>query len=209
MKKVVIGVSGGVDSSDAAYLLKKEGYEVIGVTLLLCDNGEADLQLAKDVCKQLGIEHITVDRRELFKSTIMSDFVKIYENGGTPNPCVICNMAVKFTEMLKVADKIGADFIATGHYSAVLEKDGRFLIKRPEGKSKDQTYMLYKLTQSHLSRTLMPLNSCTKARRAVLSPSRSNCCICSTGCSNASSRALRVLRKPMIHAAIRLMEASK
>ena len=162
MKKVVIGVSGGVDSSVAAYLLKKEGYEVIGVTLLLCDNGEADLQLAKDVCKQLGIEHITVDRRELFKSTIMSDFVKIYENGGTPNPCVICNMAVKFTEMLKVADKIGADFIATGHYSAVLEKNGRFLIKRPEDKSKDQTYMLYKLTQSQLSRTLMPLNSCTK-----------------------------------------------
>ena len=162
MKKVVIGMSGGVDSSVAAYLLKKEGYEVVGVTLLLCDSGEADLRLAKEICNALGIEHMVVDRRELFKNTIMSDFVRVYEEGGTPNPCVLCNMAVKFNEMLKIADQIGADFVATGHYSAVLEKDGRFLIKRPEDKSKDQTYMLYKLNQEQLSKTLMPLSSYTK-----------------------------------------------
>ena len=163
MKKVVIGMSGGVDSSVAAYLLKKEGYEVIGVTLLLCDNGEKDIEFAKGVCESLGIEHIVLDRKEVFKNTIINSFVDIYEQGGTPNPCVLCNMAIKFEEMLKFADEIGADYVATGHYCAVIKNnEGRYFIKRPADISKDQTYMLYKLTQKQLSRTLMPLSNYTK-----------------------------------------------
>ncbi len=163
MKKVIVGVSGGVDSSVAAYLLKKDGYEVIGVTLLLCDNGEKDIEIAKCVCEKLGIEHIVLDRRETFKNIIMKDFVNTYEQGGTPNPCVLCNMAVKFEEMLTFADEIGADYVATGHYSSVFKNaEGRYIIKRPADLSKDQTYMLYKLTQRQLSRTLMPLSAYTK-----------------------------------------------
>ncbi len=163
MKKVIVGVSGGVDSSVAAYLLKKEGYEVIGVTLLLCDNGVKDIEIAKGVCESLGIEHIVLDRKEVFKNTIINNFVDIYEQGGTPNPCVLCNMAIKFEEMLRFADEIGADYVATGHYCAVIKNnEGRYLIKRPADISKDQTYMLYKLTQKQLSRTLMPLSNYTK-----------------------------------------------
>ena len=162
MKKVIIGMSGGVDSSVAAYLLKKDGYDVIGVTLQLCSNGEEDINLAKDVCNKLCIEHIVLDRREAFRKTVISDFISTYEKGGTPNPCVLCNRVIKFEEMLRFANEIGADFVATGHYCKIINKDGRYLIKRPADLSKDQTYMLYKLTQEQLKRTLMPLSDYTK-----------------------------------------------
>ncbi len=167
MKKVIIGMSGGVDSSVAAYLLKNKGYEVIGVTLSLYREdsitGQSDdMRDALAVCKKLGIKHIVVDRRELFEKTVIKDFVSSYENGLTPNPCVLCNKAVKFSEMMKIADEIGADLVATGHYCDISVIDGKYIIKRPKDASKDQTYMLYKLTQEELSRTIMPLADYTK-----------------------------------------------
>lgn len=168
MKKVIIGMSGGVDSSVAAAVLKEQGYEVIGVTLSLYKEdpttGTADERDAAAVCKTLGIKHIIVDRREAFKNTVIKDFIASYEAGLTPNPCVLCNKAVKFSEMLSLADELGADFVATGHYSAIKrdESTGRYLLCRPEDKSKDQTYMLYRLTQEQLSRILMPLASLSK-----------------------------------------------
>lgn len=160
-------MSGGVDSSVAAYVLKDMGYEVIGVTLSLyredAVTGQTDDERdASEVCKAIGIKHIVVDRRSVFEEKVIKSFISDYENGLTPNPCVVCNKAVKFEEMLKVADSIGADFVATGHYSKVETKDGRFILRRPKDKLKDQTYMLYRLTQSQLSRILMPLADYTK-----------------------------------------------
>lgn len=163
-------MSGGVDSSVAAAVLKEQGYEVIGVTLSLYKEdpttGTADERDAAAVCKRLGIEHIIVDRREAFKNTVIKNFIDSYENGLTPNPCVLCNKAVKFAEMLSIADQIGADFVATGHYSSIKydEASGRYLLYRPEDKQKDQTYMLYKLSQNELSRILMPLSALSKER---------------------------------------------
>ena len=168
MKKVIIGMSGGVDSSVAAAVLKEQGFKVIGVTLSLyrenaTDGATDDLRDAKAVCEKIGIEHIVVNRRELFCKQVIENFVSSYENGETPNPCIICNKAVKFNEMLSLADELGADFVATGHYSKIEKnEDGVYLLKKPEDSSKDQTYMLYKLTQSQLSRILMPLSSLTK-----------------------------------------------
>ncbi len=167
MKKVIIGMSGGVDSSVAAYVLKNQGYEVIGVTLSLyredSATGAADDQRdALSVCKKLGIQHIVVDRRKLFEETVIKDFISSYENGLTPNPCVLCNKAVKFSQMIKIADEIGAEFVATGHYCNIDCINGVYTLTRPKDKNKDQTYMLYKLTQSELSRILMPLADYTK-----------------------------------------------
>ena len=161
-KKVVIGMSGGVDSSVAAALLLEQGYEVIGLTMRLWD-GEGDeasaARDAKAVCEKLGIEHHVADFRESFRQNVIEYFVNEYQAGRTPNPCVLCNKHLKFDQMLKAADELGADYIATGHY-AKIEKDaqsGRYLLKNAESSEKDQTYVLYSLTQNQLSRTLMPL----------------------------------------------------
>ena len=161
-------MSGGVDSSVAAAVLKEQGYEVIGVTLSLYrenaeDGATDDLRDAKAVCEKIGIEHIVVDRRQLFCERVIENFVSSYEAGLTPNPCIVCNKAVKFSEMLSLADELGADYVATGHYSKIEKtKEGIYLLKKPGDSSKDQTYMLYKLTQKELGRILMPLSLLTK-----------------------------------------------
>lgn len=171
-KKVVIGMSGGVDSSVAAALLKQQGYEVIGLTMRLWDgeeiNGEAAestccshsaAEDARYVCYKLGIEHYVMDFRKEFEENVIDYFVGEYENGRTPNPCIACNKHLKFDAMLKKAELLGADYIATGHYARLAydESTGRHLLKRARSIQKDQTYALYSLTQSQLSKTLMPL----------------------------------------------------
>lgn len=168
-KKVVIGMSGGVDSSVAAYLMKKEGYEVIGVTMKTWQDREADgseLAMIKDagaVARQLGIEYHTVDFREPFKKYVMDYFVSEYLQGRTPNPCVVCNRFVKWEALLSYAKEVGADYVATGHYARIdALSNGRFAIRNSVTAAKDQTYALYNLKQEQLAHTIMPVGAYTK-----------------------------------------------
>lgn len=166
-KKVVVGMSGGVDSSAAAYLLKKKGYDVIGVTMRTwqenAENREGwhgGEQIAEDagkVAEILGIPHYVVDFRKEFKCHVMDYFVEEYLKGRTPNPCIVCNRYVKWEALLHKSLELGADCIATGHYAGIGRlPNGRFALRRC-GTVKDQTYALYALTQTQLAHTLMPL----------------------------------------------------
>lgn len=159
-KKVLIGMSGGVDSSVAAYLLMRD-YDVTGVTLLLHGNDDSD---AKDVCRTLGIEHISYDAEREFSEYVISNFTSEYLSARTPNPCVLCNYHIKFGVMLDLADSLGADFIATGHYSRLINHNGELFPARALYSEKDQTYALYRLTQQKLSRSLFPLGELPKPR---------------------------------------------
>ncbi len=180
MSKVMVGMSGGVDSSVAAMLLRESGYEVMGVTLKLFgdeDVAEAvkegktccalsDVLDARDVARKLGFEHLVFNFRDCFRTEVMERFARSYIAGRTPNPCIECNRHVKFDAMLRRAMELGYDFIATGHY-AVNEYDserGRWLLKRPADRSKDQTYVLYSLTQEQLAHTLFPLGTLEKSQ---------------------------------------------
>ena len=167
-KSVVIGMSGGVDSSAAAYLLKKEGYNVIGVTMKTwhehTDTPEDEQGVcdALKVAKTLGIEHHVVDFSDIFKGKVVEPFADEYYKGRTPNPCLLCNRYVKWEALLDFADQIGADYVATGHYASVVRlENGRYSLKKAPG-GKDQTYALYALLQEQLSRTLMPAARYTK-----------------------------------------------
>ncbi len=174
--KVVVGLSGGVDSSVAAFLLKEQGYEVIGVTLKTWQDeqetsaeeaqnscGQSAVEDAAKVAKALGIAHDVIDFRKEFKCQVMDYFVEEYLRGRTPNPCIVCNRHVKWEALLQRSIEIGADHIATGHYARIDRlPNGRYAICNSVTASKDQTYALYNLTQSQLSRTLMPVGDYTK-----------------------------------------------
>jgi len=164
MKKVMIGMSGGVDSSVAAYLLKANGYDVTGVTLYLCRENQTDSADAKAVSDKIGISHMSDDMTEIFSKSVMDDFVKCYMEGGTPNPCIVCNKYIKFGAMLDYALKVGMDYIATGHYARIEKSEsGRLLLRKAKDLSKDQTYVLYSLTQEQLSRVVFPLGELSKS----------------------------------------------
>ena len=163
MKKVAIGLSGGVDSSAAALLLLEQGYDVTGVILRLKPENYADSDIAdaQRIADCLGIELHILDRREYFRENVIEPFVAEYLAARTPNPCVECNAAVKFGAMLDYALEIGCDSIATGHYAKIEEKDGRYLLRRSES-AKDQSYFLYRLNQLQLSRAIFPLEGMDK-----------------------------------------------
>lgn len=158
-KKVLIGMSGGVDSSVAAHLLMRD-YDVVGVTLLLHGNDDTD---AKAVCDRLGIEHISYNAEKAFSEYVIENFTSEYLAARTPNPCVLCNYHIKFGVMLNLADELSADFIATGHYSRLLSVGGELFPARALYSEKDQTYALYRLKQHQLSRSLFPLGEFSKA----------------------------------------------
>lgn len=176
MSKVMIGMSGGVDSSVASTLLKDAGYEVIGATLKLFSNEDidekesrccslSDVEDARRVAQKLGFDHFVFNFSEDFKSCVMDKFVCEYERGRTPNPCIDCNKYIKFEKMLTRAMQLECDYIATGHYAQIErdEKSGRFLLKKAADSSKDQSYVLYNLTQYQLSHLLLPLGSLLKS----------------------------------------------
>ncbi|MCQ2492757.1 MAG: tRNA 2-thiouridine(34) synthase MnmA, partial [Lachnospiraceae bacterium] len=173
-KKVVIGMSGGVDSSVAAHLLKQQGYEVIGVTMHIWQDEELDsdnescggvtaVNDAKRVADQLGIPYQVMDFRDEFKENVIAYFVDEYLNARTPNPCNTCNRYVKWEALLTRARAIGAQYIATGHYARIKQlPNGRYTITQSITQMKDQTYALYNLTQDQLSHTIMPVGDYTK-----------------------------------------------
>ena len=158
MKKVIVGISGGVDSSVAALLLKKQGYEVIGLTFIFTDNFDSDD--AVKVCDALGIQHHIIDYREEFKNTVINSFINDYNRGITPNPCVLCNKEVKFNFLYKKMLEYNCDYIATGHYARII--DGK--LYKSDDLNKDQTYFLARLSEEQLSRLLLPLEGITKEK---------------------------------------------
>ena len=180
--KVVVGMSGGIDSSVAAYLLKKQGYEVEGVTMLIwrsdspypapvsanscyCKDKSKDLERIDRICSQLGIKHTVIDCSDAFERDVLEIFRSEYISGRTPNPCVLCNSRVKFGTMLdRVSELVDFDFFATGHYARILQDEsGRYELLKARDSKKDQSYFLSRLSQEQLSRTLFPLGEYTKS----------------------------------------------
>lgn len=158
MKKIVVGLSGGVDSAVTAYLLKEQGYEVIGVTLCMHGNAEREVDDAKEVAARIGIRHKVVELKEKFKENIIRYFTESYHRGETPNPCMVCNPLMKWTALLAVAKEEGAEAVATGHYAGVVRlANGRYAIRCAKSAAKDQAYVLYGLSQEQLAKTRMPL----------------------------------------------------
>lgn len=168
MEKAVVGMSGGVDSAVAAYLLKEQGYDVIGLTVRTWDSESGDSRCceiddARLVCKALDIPYNVVNAVSDFKNTVTDPFIESYRNGITPNPCINCNRYVKWDRMINWADITGARYVATGHYASVIAlENGRYTVRSAKHREKDQTYMLYKLSQEQLKRTLMPLGDLDK-----------------------------------------------
>ena len=156
MKKVLVGISGGVDSSVSALLLQKEGYEVIGATMKLIDT---DTSCSKEICDKLNIKYIELDCKEMFKKCVINYFIEEYKNAHTPNPCIECNKKLKFGYMYKYVKENNIDYIATGHYAKVeySDKYKRYVLKKADNINKDQSYFLYVIDKEILPKLLFPL----------------------------------------------------
>lgn len=165
--KIAIAMSGGVDSSVAAALLKQEGHDVFGVTMQLTDdsNSQDAIKNARKVTQKLGIFHHIINLQDIFTHTVVENFCQEYSLGNTPNPCVLCNKYIKFGILWDKAKELGTDFLATGHYARIDKKgNGKFLLKKGKDTRKDQSYFLCQLTQEQLKRTLFPLGNLTKVK---------------------------------------------
>ena len=173
--KALIAMSGGVDSSVAAFLTKDMGYDATGITLKLFDNediGEKrektccsldDIDDARRVCLKLGIPYYVYNFKDSFKENVIDRFIRAYENGTTPNPCIDCNRFIKFEKLIRRAEELDFDCVVTGHYSTIEYDKGadRYLLKKSVDSTKDQSYVLYCLTQRQLAKTLLPLGTYT------------------------------------------------
>ena len=159
--KVLLGMSGGVDSSASAVILKQKGYEVIGATMKLCDEGCTinHVNDARKVCDKLNIKHHIFNCKKEFKEHVINDFIDCYQNARTPNPCIECNKYLKFGEFHKKAEELECDYVATGHYAKVeySEKYKQYVLKKANDEKKDQSYFLYRLPREILSKIIFPL----------------------------------------------------
>lgn len=174
--RVLVAMSGGVDSSVAAVMLKEQGYDVIGITMKTWDYHRSggnsgketgcctveSMNDARQIAVNYGFKHFIVDIRDEFGTWVIDRFIEDYTSGRTPNPCVLCNTHIKWAALLRRADSLGCDFIATGHYAQVREENGRFLISKGLDHSKDQSYALWGVQQKHLARTIFPLGKFRK-----------------------------------------------
>ncbi|MDR0567828.1 MAG: tRNA 2-thiouridine(34) synthase MnmA [Spirochaetaceae bacterium] len=173
-RKTLVAMSGGVDSSVAAYLLQQAGFTCVGVTMKLFSNSVlgadsdksccslSDVKDAQNTAYRLDMPHYTLNFAEEFKNEVIRAFIETYQTGGTPNPCIDCNRKLKFEGLLRRADQLDFAYIATGHYARIEQSGGRFLLKKARDPKKDQSYVLYTLTQRQLSRLLLPLGNMTK-----------------------------------------------
>ena len=177
-KRVLIGMSGGIDSTVAAILLQEQGYELVGATFRTFDPptpdqcttndkgccSEDSITEAQQMAAILGIEHHVLDFRETFRKHVIDNFVQEYARGRTPNPCVICNSHIKWGKLMQAANEFGCDYIATGHYAQIAEHRGHYYLKNAVDIQKDQTYFLWMLTEENLRRTIFPLGGLTKSQ---------------------------------------------
>lgn len=183
MKKVLIAMSGGIDSTVAAMLLQEQGYDLVGVTYRTFDSiskgcmekekgccSVDSLFEAKRMAQDLGFEHHILDIRQEFKDTVITNFIGEYLRGRTPNPCVVCNSTIKWGKIIETADELGCQYVSTGHYARIGHQNGRWYLRKGADESKDQTYFLWTLTQENLARTIFPLGELTKpeVRRIAL-----------------------------------------
>lgn len=180
MKKAIIAMSGGVDSSLAAKLTVDKGFECVGCTMKLYQNEDVgidnsrtccsldDVEDAKSVAYKLGMPFYVFNFTEEFRNTVIKKFIESYENGITPNPCIDCNRYMKFDKLYERAKSLGCDYIVTGHYAQIEEKDGKFVLKKAVDLSKDQSYVLYTMTQEQLSHTMLPLGNMQKTEVRAL-----------------------------------------
>lgn len=171
MKTVCVAMSGGVDSSVVAGLLKRQGYDVVGVTMQIWQESQRDprhagccslgaVEDARRVAHKLDIPHYVVNFKDQFRRAVIDEFIEEYAAGRTPNPCVTCNREVKFQELSAKAEELGCEALATGHYARIVEEDGRHVLKRAKSK-KDQSYALYTLSQEQMAKTMFPLGEMT------------------------------------------------
>ena len=162
-KKILLGMSGGVDSSVSAVLLQEQGYDVIGATMKMWEDTEKAIEDAKKVCNKLGIEHHVIDCTEKFRCHVINKFISEYENAKTPNPCVECNRYLKFGAFYEKAKELGCEYIATGHYAKTeySEKYKRYVLKKSDEEKKDQTYFLYYIPKEEIEYIIFPLQNRT------------------------------------------------